>query len=72
MVKSGDIEHTFLPDIEKKINAIYAISEFNELFHDANEILNELRGLFYLIYQEFNRDNKDLNTPKLQSLVSYS
>lgn len=41
LVKSGDIEHTFLPDIEKKINAIYAISEFNELFHDANEILNE-------------------------------
>jgi hypothetical protein len=41
LVKSGDIEHTFLPDIEKKINAIYAISEFNELFHDAHEILNE-------------------------------
>ena len=41
LVKSGDIEHNFLQDFEKKINAIYAISEFNELFHDANEILNE-------------------------------
>jgi len=41
LAKSGDLEMGFIPQIEEKINAIYAISEFNEMFHNANEILNE-------------------------------
>jgi ATP-dependent exoDNAse (exonuclease V) beta subunit len=41
LAKAGELEASFLPKLEEKINAIYAISSFNELFKGSHEILNE-------------------------------